>query len=164
MNTIISKRPSPFIYTKWVKDRGMFTQAYSILVNGGAGVLGGLDFLSGKKQDNFSLITPEGVATLVDDDTLNRLMDIKQFQKDIERGLIKVIQKKSIKDQDKIDEIASDKMIPNDEIGGRPITKEDMKMAGAIENADGSWNVTNARGDINYQRKNKKRGKGVSKK
>ena len=163
MNTIISKRPSPFIYTKWVESRGMFREEYSILINGGAGILGGLDILSGKKQDNFSMITPEGVATVVDDDTLRRLMDIKQFVKDIERGLIKVVQHKSIKDQDKIDEIADDKMISNDEIGSRPITKDEMKMAGAIENADGSWNVANARGDL-ANKGNAKKYKRASKK
>lgn len=163
MNTIISKRPSPFIYTKWIDTPNGIRSEYSIMVNGGAGLIGGLDLLSGKKQDNFSMITPEGVATLVDDETLNKLMDISKFVHDIERGLICVIQKKSIKDQEKIDEIASDKMMPNDKIVSRPLTKEDMKMAGAIENADGSWNVTNARGDINYQRKTRKR-KGSSKK
>ena len=47
MNTIISKRPSPFIYTKWSEHsvNGAFVEEYSILVNGGAGVMGGADFL-----------------------------------------------------------------------------------------------------------------------
>ena len=81
MNTIISKRSTPHIYTKSKIDpsSGSIVKLYSILVNGGAGVAGGADFLSGKKQDNFTLVTPEGVATIVDDETLEKLMAIKQL-------------------------------------------------------------------------------------
>lgn len=144
MNTIISKRSTPHIYTKNKVDprSGAITKLYSIIVNGGAGVMGGADFLSGKKQDNFSMITPEGVATIVDDDTLEKLMDIKHFVRDIARGYIKVVKGKSVKDQDTVDNLATKKdMIDTKDVDGRQITEEDMESAGAIKQGDGSWNV-----------------------
>lgn len=144
MNTIISKRSTPHIYTKNKVDprSGAITRLYSVLVNGGAGVAGGTDFLSGKKQENFSMITPEGVATIVDDKTLAKLMDIRHFVRDIERGYIKVIKGKSVKDQDSVDNLATKKdMIDTKDIDGRQITEEDMENAGAIKQKDGSWNV-----------------------
>ena len=147
MNTIISKRSTPHIYTKSKIDpsSGSIVKLYSILVNGGAGVAGGADFLSGKKQDNFTLVTPEGVATIVDDKTLKKLMDIKHFVRDIDRGYIKVVKGKSIKDQDAVDSAASKKdMIATKDIDGRQITEEDMTDSGAIKQKDGSWNVADA--------------------
>ena len=162
MNTIISKRPSPFIYTKWSEHsvNGAFVEEYSILVNGGAGVMGGADFLSGKKQDNFNLFTPEGVATLVDDDTLEKLMGVNQFVKDIERGLIKVINGKSIKDQEKIDSIATKgDMMDSNDIGCRQLTEQDFKDAGAIKQRDGSWNVAESSGAVHPRRKTNKKGR-----
>ena len=147
MNTIISKRSTPHIYTKSKIDpgSGSIVQLYSILVNGGAGAAGGADFLSGKKQDNFTLVTPEGVATIVDDETLEKLMAIKHFVRDIDRGYIKVIKGKSIKDQDAVDSAASKKdMIATKDIDGRQITEEGMTDAGAIKQKDGSWNVADA--------------------
>lgn len=159
MNTIISKRPTAFVYTKWHHDSSgstIQTPEYSIIIYGGAGVQGGADFGKGKHEKNYAMFTPEGVATIVDDKTLKKLYDIPKFKKDIDRGLIKVIQNKSIKDQERIDEIADgNEMIRNSDIGGRPITKEEMEKAGAIENDDGSWDVSKGNGDITSQRKTK---------
>lgn len=146
MNTVISRRPTPFVYTKWFVNQkeGTCIPEYSITVDGGAGVSGGSGFARGLPQKMISLHTPEGVATIVDDKTLDKLMGVPKFQKDINRGLIRVIKGKSITDQEKLDNEAEKHMADKDDIRGRQITKEDLEDAGAIEQKDGSWNVENA--------------------
>jgi hypothetical protein len=138
MNTIISKRTTPFVYTKYYtdSDRGICKPIYSILVNGGAGVVGGAEILSGKSMNERSIFTPEGVATIVDDDTLAKLMDVPKFQKDIKRGLILVLKKKSVTSQDKIDELSKKELLEGDHIKTRPITMEDLENAGARKVSD----------------------------
>ena len=39
--TVISKLPTTFNYVKWQRTNGMFIPEYQILINGGAGVVGG---------------------------------------------------------------------------------------------------------------------------
>lgn len=145
MNTIISRRPTSFVYTKWEKNsNNRFFAAYEIVINGGAGVTGGGLFAKGVKESSISMFMPEGVATLVDDKTLDKLMDIPKFKSDIKRGLIRVIKGKSITDQEKLDNEAEKHMADKDDIQGRQLTADDFKDAGAIENKDGSWNVEDA--------------------
>lgn len=145
MNTVISRRPTSFVYTKWVKNSlNRFVPAYEYVINGGAGVTGGGRFANGTPEKNIPLFMPEGVATIVDDNVLSCLMDIPKFKKDIERGLIRVIKGKSITDQEKLDNEAEKHMADKDDIRGRQLTADDLKDAGAIENADGSWNVEDA--------------------
>lgn len=158
--TIISKRPSPFVYTKYVDNVSDSRRVaeYSIIINGGSGVVGGLDLLSGKKAQNFSMIVPEGVATIVDEETLKRLRAIDKFCHDEERKLILVIEK-VIKDQEKIDSIAdSGKMMAKKDLVSHPITKEDLKSAGAVESQDGSFDFSKASGDfINIRKRGRKK-------
>jgi hypothetical protein len=146
MNTVISRRPTPFTYTKWLVDhsKGTCIPQYSITINGGAGVSGGSAFARGVKESSIPMFTPEGVATIVDDKTLDKLIDVPKFKKDIERGLIRVIKGKSITDQEKLDNEAEKHMADKDDIQGRQLTADDFKDAGAIENKDGSWNVEDA--------------------
>lgn len=145
MNTVISRRPTPFTYTKWTKGgNGDFVPLYNIFINGGAGIVGGSAFARGVKDSQVPMFTPEGVATLVDDKTLDKLMDVPKFKKDIERGLIRVIKGRSITDQEKLDNEAEKHMADKDDIRGRQLTADDFKDAGAIENKDGSWNVEDA--------------------
>lgn len=145
MNTVISRRPTSFVYTKWEKNsNNRFFAAYEYVINGGAGVTGGGKFANGTPEKNIPLFMPEGVATIVDDDVLSRLMDIPKFKKDIERGLIRVVKGKSITDQEKLDNEAEKHMADKDDIKGRQMTADDLKDAGAIEQDDGSWNVEDA--------------------
>lgn len=144
MNTVISKRPSAFVYTKW-RNNGdhTFTEEYSITVDGGAGVV-----------NPKSLVTPQGVATFVDDDTLAKLMDVPKFKSDIERGLIRVEKGARVSDPEKVDSIAqSGKMMADNEIDGRPLTPEDLENDGAVVNSDGSVNVSNGGKDAVKRRK-----------
>lgn len=145
MNTVISRRPTSFVYTKWVKNyRNRLIPAYEYVINGGAGVTGGGRFANGTPEKNIPLFMPEGVATIVDDNVLSKLMDIPKFKKDIERGLIRVVRGKSITDQEKLDNEAEKHMASKDDIKGRQMTADDLKDAGAIEQDDGSWNVEDA--------------------
>lgn len=146
MNTVISRRPTPFVYTKWVVDQkaGSCVPEYSITINGGAGVTGGSAAAMGIADKNIPLFTPEGVATIVDDKRLELLMGVPKFRSDIERGLIRVIKGKSITDQDKLDNEAEKRMADKDDIVGRQLTKDDLEDAGAIEQKDGSWDVSDA--------------------
>lgn len=133
MNTIISKRQTAFTYTKWFDEGyGTIVPEFSITINGGAGVL-----------NPKTIVTPQGVATLVDDDTLEKLMTVPKFISDRERGLILVIEGKKVKDSDAVDEIAtSKKMIDTADIQARPLTPEDLENDGAVVNDDGSVNIT----------------------
>lgn len=148
MNTIISKRTTPFVYTAYISDpkRNVCEVKYSIVINGGAGVAGGSELLSGLPMSQRSLFTPEGVATLVDDDTLEKLYAIPKFRSDIKRGLIIVRKREKITSQDKIDNIAEKEMLEGDHIPTRPISQKDFEAAGAkvVEDDEGnkSLNIT----------------------
>lgn len=133
MNTIISKRPTSFVYTKWADNKdGTLAVEFSITINGGANVI-----------NPKSLVTPQGVVTFVDDRTLDKLMSIDKFRRDIERGLIRVEKGEKISDPEKIDSIAdSGKMAKNDEIPSRPLTAEDLERDGAVINEDGSVDIS----------------------
>lgn len=147
MNTIISKRTGTFTYAKWVKSNGQFYQdGPGIVINGGAGIVGGAELLSGKPMEKRSLLIPVGVHTYVDDKVLDKLMSIGKFRKDIERGIITVVRGKKC-DQDTTDRIASKDMLEDDHIPTRPVTRENIEDAGGIVNSDGSVNITNVDGD-----------------
>ena len=140
-HTIISKRTTPFVYTKFFADakKNIIKPLYSILINGGAGVVGGTELLSGKPMAERSLLTSQGVATLVNDDTLTKLMDIPKFRSDIKRGLILVLKRKQVTSQDAIDNIAEKEMIEGDHIPTRPISQSDLENVGArfVEDENG---------------------------
>lgn len=145
MNTIISKRTTPFVYTAWYTDpkKNICQAKYSIVVNGGAGSKGGAELMSGLPMAQRSLFTPEGVATLVNDDTLEKLMEIPKFKSDIKRGLIIVRKGEKIQSQDKIDNIAEKEMLEGDHIPTRPISEDDIRSANAkvTEDDDGNQAV-----------------------
>jgi len=141
MNTIISKRTSPFTYIKWVKINGQFhTDGPGIIINGGAGIVGGSELLSGRPLEKRSTLVPVGVMTFVDDEVLDKLMTIGKFQKDIDRGIITVVKGKKL-DQEKGDDIADRDMIEDDHIPTRPVTQEEMENAGGQKSKDGSIDI-----------------------
>lgn len=152
MNTIISKRPTAFVYTKWHDNNdNTLVSEYSITIDGGSGVM-----------NPKSLVTPEGVATFVDDDTLSKLKAIPKFNRDVERGLIR-IESSKISDPDKLDSIAiSGKMMDKADIVNRPLTPEDLTNDGAVINEDGSIDISKGGKDA-VTRRNRKAGKKRSK-
>ena len=112
-HTIISKRTTPFTYTKWVKINGQFHQdGPGIVINGGSGVVGGAELLSGRPLEQRNTLIPESILTFVDDKALEKLMTIGKFRKDMERGIITVVKGKV--SQDKGDEIARKDMLPDE--------------------------------------------------
>lgn len=133
MNTVISKRPTSFVYTKWADNKdGTLAVEFSITIDGGANVI-----------NPKSLVTPLGVATFVDDRTLENLMSIDKFRRDIERGLIRVEKGEKVSDPEKVDSIAdSGKMAKNEDIPSRPLTSEDLERDGAVLNEDGSVDIS----------------------
>lgn len=140
-NTIISKRTSPFTYTKWIKVNGQFYQdGPGIVINGGSGIVGGAELLSGVPLEKRTSMIPVGVHTYVDDEVLDKLMSIGKFRKDIDRGIIVVVKGKKC-DQDQTDSIAEKDMLADEHIPTRPITQEEMEAAGAIKNKDGSVDI-----------------------
>lgn len=141
MNTIISKRTTPFTYTKWIKSNGQFFQdGPGIVINGGAGIVGGAELLSGRPLEQRNTLIPVGVMTFVDDEVLEKLMSIGKFVADIKRGLIEVCKGKKL-DQDKADQIAETSMLEDDHIPTRPVTEEEMEAAGGKKNKDGSVDI-----------------------
>lgn len=141
MNTIVSKRTSPFTYQAWKYVNGQFfPDGPGIVINGGAGIVGGLELLSGRPLMQRNSIIPVGVHTYVDDDVLDKLYKIPKFKKDVDRGIILVIKGKKL-DQDKTDSIAANEMVEDDHIPTRPITEEEIQNAGATINKDGSINI-----------------------
>lgn len=141
MNTIISKRTGTFTYTKWNKINGQFFQdGPGIVINGGAGIVGGAELLSGRPLEQRSSIIPVGVHTYVDDEVLEKLMSIGKFRKDVERGIICVVKGKKC-DQDQTDSIAEKDMLPDEHIPTRPVTQEEMEAAGGVKNKDGSVDI-----------------------
>lgn len=145
MNTIISKRTSPFTYTKWKTVNGQFYQdGAGIVINGGAGLVGGAELLSGIPLERRTSMIPVGVHTYVDDEVLERLMTIGKFVRDVERGIIVVVKGKKC-DQDQTDNIASKDMVDDAHIPTRPVTQEEMEAAGGVKNKDGSIDI----GEVN---------------
>lgn len=140
-HTIISKRTTPFTYTKWVKINGQFHQdGPGIVINGGSGVVGGAELLSGRPLEQRNTLIPESILTFVDDKALEKLMTISKFRKDIERGIITVVKGKV--SQDKGDEIARKDMLPDEHNPARPITQEELEATGATISDDGSVNIS----------------------
>lgn len=148
MNTIISKRTTPFTYQEWKYINGQFiTDGPGIVINGGAGVVGGLELLSGRPLNQRNSIIPVGVHTYVDDTVLEKLYRIPKFNRDVERGLIVVIKGKKCT-QEETDGVADRDMLEDEHIPTRPITDAEFKAAGATLNSDGSVNIGNmATGD-----------------
>lgn len=145
MHTIISKKPSTTIYTNWVIVNGKsLRDGNGVVIKGGAGVVGAVDFLSGKKPENRSTDVLVGVHTYVDDKALDYLMKNKVFNRDMENGLITVIKGKKL-DQDATDNIASTDMIDDAKIEGRPITEAEIEAAGGEVKRDGTVDITEVR-------------------
>ena len=68
-HTIVSKRTTPFVYTKWEKINGQFHQiGKGIVINGGAGIVGGAELLSGVPLSQRRTLVPDSVLTFVDDE------------------------------------------------------------------------------------------------
>lgn len=150
MHTIISKRPGPFSYQRW-KDgpcNSFIPDGKAVLVNGGSGLVGGAEMFSGKPLDKRSSLIPVGVYTFVDDKMLEYLESIPKFQNDVKRGLILVVRNKKISDQSKVDEMAKENLMSDEEDPSRPITEQNMEDAGAVINRDGSVNITDAEEDV----------------
>lgn len=140
-HTIVSKRTSPFTYQQWAKVNGQFHRVgRGIIINGGAGIVGGAELLSGIPLDKRSSLIPVGVHTYVDDEALDYLMGVPKFRDDIKRGIICVIKGKKL-DQDGTDNVAEKEMIEDSHIPTRPVTQEEMEAAGAIKTKDGAMNI-----------------------
>lgn len=147
-HTIVSKRTTPFTYTKWIHRNGQYFQdGPGIVINGGAGIVGGLELLSGRPLEQRNTIVPESVLTFVDDAVLEKLESISKFRKDVDRGIIVVYKNKKIS-QEKGDEIARKDMVPDEHIPTRPISKDEMENAGASISDDGSVNISKVREDV----------------
>lgn len=145
MHTIISKKPSTTIYTNWVVVNGKsMRDGKGVVIKGGAGVVGAIDFLSGKKPENRSTDALIGIHTYIDDDALDYLMKNKVFNRDIKNGLIAVVKGKKL-DQDATDNIASNDMIEDAKIEGRPITEAEIEAAGGEVKRDGTVDITEVR-------------------
>lgn len=146
-HTIVSKRTSPFVYTEWACINGQFhQQGPGIVINGGAGIVGGGELLSGIPLEHRKTLIPESVLTFVDDETLKKLERIPKFQKDVKRGVIAVYRNKRIT-QDKGDEIAAKDMLPDEHIPTRPITTEEMERAGGVMTKSGV-DITDVQEDV----------------
>ena len=142
-HTIISKRTSPFVYTKYIKVNGnFFRDGPGIVINGGAGLVGGAELLSGRPLNKRDSLIPVGVHTYVDDDVLEKLMSIGKFRHDIERGIIVVVKNQKC-DQNKTDKIAASDMIEDENIPTRPVTEEEISRSGGKVNSDGSIDISN---------------------
>ena len=136
-HTIVSKRTSPFVYTEWAEINGQFhQQGPGIVINGGAGIVGGGELLSGVPLEHRKTLIPESVLTFVDDETLAKLERIPKFKSDVKRGIIAVYRNKRIS-QDKGDEIAAKDMLADAHIPTRPITAEEMERAGGVMTKSG---------------------------
>jgi hypothetical protein len=147
MYTIISKRPISFLYQELKFINGQFFPVgEGVLIHGGAGVVGGLDKDSGRPHSEHGIIVPDGVATIIDDNTYDRLSKMKKFQSDMKRGVVKAV-RGSITDQAKVNAETHD-MLDDDLNPSRPISRQDIEDAGGVINRDGSVNITEAEEDI----------------
>lgn len=153
MNTIISKRLSTFTYQQWTMNNGQYIPVgKGVIINGGAGVVGGSDLLSGRPLEKRSTSIPVGVLTFVNDETLDYLMGCWKFQKDISKGLIVVVKGKRL-DVSEGENIAQKDMVPEENIMSRPYSEKDIEAAGGKINSDGSVDITNAVEDIDIVRR-----------
>lgn len=151
-HTIISRRPTPFTYFQYEKINGMSRPVGSgVLINGGAGLVGGLDLLSGIAMDKRSLVIPNSVKTYVDDKALEYLNGCRKFKSDIERGLIVVV--KDLLTDRECDQIAKSDMVDDEHIAGRPFTQKDLEDAGAVIGRDGGVDISDAKEDLEQSRK-----------
>lgn len=140
-HTIVSKRTTPFVYTKWEKINGQFHQiGKGIVINGGAGIVGGAELLSGVPLSQRRTLVPDSVLTFVDDEALEVLKSIPKFNNDVKRGIIVVYEGKKIS-QEKGDEIARQDMLEDEHIPTRPITEDEMLRAGGKMTKDGNVNI-----------------------
>lgn len=154
MNTIISKRTSPFTYQKWAFTNGrIYQDGPGIVINGGAGIVGGAELLSGRPLDKRTTLIPVGVMTFVDDEVLDKLMTIPKFTSDMKRGLITVVKGRKISDQEKINDIAEKELVDSANIPNRPISEQDISDAGGKINHDGSVDIRDAEEDIELVRR-----------
>ena len=153
-NTIISKRTKPFVYTAYkFVNNNLFQDGPGIVINGGSGLIGGAELLSGRPLEKRSSLVPVGVFTFVDDETLERLERIPKFVSDVKKGLMVVIKHKKVTNQDEVDRIATEDMLPDYENQARPYTKEQVEAAGGDINDDGSVNIAKAAEDLDRVRR-----------
>lgn len=147
-HTIVSKRTSPFTYIKWVEINGQFHQdGPGIIINGGAGIVGGADLLSGVPLEHRRTVVPGSVLTFVDDKALAKLESIPKFQHDVKRGILLVYKNKKLT-QGKGDELASKDMLPDEHIPTRPITTDEMEAAGAVMTNKGAVDISEVKEDM----------------
>jgi hypothetical protein len=143
--TIVSKRVTPFVYQRLVYKGGqIFPEGPGVVINGGAGIVGGADLLSGLPMERRSLLVPNAVKTVIDEKAYDYLKGVPKFLSDVKRGLIEVV--KGEIDDGKMNKIA-DSMIEDDHIPNRPISEEDIEAAGGFIQKDGSVNITEAAED-----------------
>lgn len=140
-HTIISKRTTPFIYTKWEERNGQCVQVgRGVVINGGAGVVGGNELLSGRPLEFRTPLIPISVITYVDDEALEYLMSIPKFVHDCKRGVIQVV--KGAIEQEKADAISERDMVEDENIPSRPVTEKEIEEAGGSFNKDGSIDIS----------------------
>lgn len=152
-HTIISKRLSTFTYQQWTFQNGQYVPVgKGVLINGGAGIVGGSDLLSGRPLEKRGMFVPGGVTTEVSDEVLEYLMGCWKFKDDIKRGLVVVLKNQSI-DQGKADKIAEKEMESDENLNDRPFTDKDIEAAGGKINRDGSIDITEAQEDIDLVRR-----------
>ena len=130
MVTIISTHSVSKNYILWETN----TQEHSAIpvwdctIPGGAGVF-----------NRHSLHTPEGVATEISDEALEKLKMIPAFVNDVNDGYIKILKGKKARTVDADAEAEKDM---NTEGSGRQLTAEELEKDGAVVNSDGSIDVT----------------------
>ena len=150
--TVISKRPTSFNYVEWTLINGQyFPKGEGILIHGGAGVVGGIDRDSGRAMMERGIAVPEGIATVLDEATYNRLANMDKFKHDLRRGIVKVL-RGEIREQSRIDSETHD-MLENENIPNRPYDANDIEAAGGVIKRDGSIEITDAYEDIAQVRK-----------
>lgn len=130
MVTIISTHPVSVRYNKWEENAEMHTKTrvWDCTIPGGAGIL-----------DKKSLQVPDGVATEITDEALEKLMSIPDFVNDIAKGYIKVLKNRRKTSVDASEEAKKDM---NTEGSGKQITDKDFEADGAVINEDGSIDIS----------------------
>ena len=130
MVTIISTHSTSMNYILWESNTNEHSAhpVWDCTIPGGSGVV-----------NKHSLQVPNGVATEISDDALEKLMRIPAFVKDINDGYIKVLKNTKARTVDAEEEAEKDM---NTEGSGRQITSSELEKDGAIINSDGSIDVT----------------------
>lgn len=130
MNTLISTHPIDIAYCIWQRDDKQHTKTcvWDFTLPGGAGI-----------ANPKTLLTPDGVATEVSDETLEKLMTIGSFKADVDAGYVKVLKGQKARSVDANEEAAKDM---NTEGSGKQITDAELIKDGAVMNDDGSIDVT----------------------